>query len=95
MASYKLSIEAEADLVRIHQYGIRQFGVERADSYVYQLFDAFEQIAQQPELYPRVDNIRQGYRRCPFRSDSIYYRLFDARVEIMAIIGKQDTSGWL
>lgn len=93
--SYKLTTEAEADLIRIHQYGIREFGVERADSYAYRLFDKFEQIARHPELYPRVEDIREGYRRCPCGSESIYYRIYDGDVEIMAIIGQQDTADWL
>ncbi len=34
--------------------------------------------------------IRKGYRRCVCGSDSIFYRINNDVVEIMAIIGKQD-----
>jgi toxin ParE1/3/4 len=37
-----------------------------------------------------VDYIKEGYRRCPCGSDTIYYRIIDNMVEIMAIVGMQD-----
>jgi toxin ParE1/3/4 len=37
MSNYKLSNEAKADLIRIHQFGVRTFGTKQADKY----FNAF------------------------------------------------------
>jgi len=90
MGSYKLSEDAKADLIRIHQHGVREFGEEQADKYFAALFDRFEQIAQQPLLYPAVDFIREGYRRSVCGVDSIYYRIKGDTVEIMNILGRQD-----
>jgi EPS-associated MarR family transcriptional regulator len=36
-----------------------------------------------------------GYRRCVYRSDTIYYRVQPSGVEIMAILGGQDLDEWL
>jgi toxin ParE1/3/4 len=56
------------------------------------LFDRFEEIAERPNSYPAVDHIRKGYRRSVCGVDSIYYRVDDnGIVEIMAILGSQDT----
>jgi len=33
MGNYKLSENAKADLIRIHQYGVREFGEAQADKY--------------------------------------------------------------
>ena len=55
-------------------------------------FDRFEQLAKQPYLYQPVDYIRKGYRRSVCGVDSIYYRIEDNTVEIMNIVGNQDTS---
>ncbi len=60
MGNYKLSIEAKADLIRIHRRGIRE-----------------------------------NYRRSVCGVDSIYYRIDESEVEIMAIIGRQETEEWL
>ena len=90
MAEYRLSNDAKEDLIRIHQFGVKKFGITQADKYFYSFFDYFEIIAQRPFSFESVDYIKAGYRRCPYGSDTIYYRINDSMVEIMAIIGMQD-----
>jgi toxin ParE1/3/4 len=90
MAKYRLSNEAKKDLIRIHQYGVEKFGITQADKYYNSFFTYFDIIAQQPFSFESVDYIRNGYRRCACGSDSIYYRITNDIVEIMAIVGQQD-----
>lgn len=90
MAGYRLSREAEEDLIRIYRYGVQKFGVAQADAYFEAFFERFEHIAQRPLAFESVSHIRAGYRRCPCGVDSIYYRITEGTVEIMAIIGRQD-----
>ena len=90
MAKYKLSNEAQEDLIRIHHYGVGQFGERQADKYFDTFFDYFDLIAKQPFSFEAVDYIKPGYRRCVCESDSIYYRVQLDVVEIMTIIGRQD-----
>ena len=90
MAEFRLSNEAKEDLIRIHHFGVEKFGIIQADKYFNSFFDYFEIIAQRPFSFESVDYIKEGYRRCPCGSDTIYYRINDSMVEIMAIIGMQD-----
>ena len=90
MAEYRLSVSAKDDLIRIHHFGVEKFGVVQADKYFDSFFDFFEIIAQRPFSFESVDYIKKGYRRCPCGSDSIYYRINENMVEIMAIVGMQD-----
>lgn len=90
MAKYKLSNAAKEDLIRIHHFGIKKFGMAQADKYFETFFEYFELIARQPLSFESVDFIRTGYRRCVCGSDSIYYKVNVEELEIMAIIGKQD-----
>ena len=90
MVNYKLSNLAKDDLIRIHRYGIKQFGTIQADKYFDLLFENFDIIAQNPFSFESIDYIKVGYRRCSCGSDSIYYKIDNNAVEIMAIIGKQD-----
>jgi toxin ParE1/3/4 len=90
MVKYKLSNVAKEDLIRIHQYGVRTFGMTQADKYFGAFFDCFDMIAQQPFSFESIDFIKIGYRRCVCGSDSIYYKVNNDIVEIMAIIGRQD-----
>lgn len=87
---YKLSIEAKGDLQNIYAYGYQCWGEKQADSYFNAFFEAFLKIAEQPELYPKIDHIREGYRRCVCGVDSVYFRQVGNQVEIMSIIGNQD-----
>ena len=90
MAKYKLSNVAKEDLIRIHQYGSKRFGIAQADKYFNTFFEYFEIISERPYSFESVDYIRNGYRRCVCGVDSIYYRLVNDTVEIMTIIGRQD-----
>jgi toxin ParE1/3/4 len=90
MSNYRLSNTAKEDLIRIHQYGVKKFGVKQADKYFDSFFQCFDIIARQPFSFESVDYIREGYRRCPCGADSIFFRMNNNIVEIMAIIGRQD-----
>lgn len=85
-----LSNVAKEDLIRIHHYGTKKFGVKQADKYFDTFFDHFDLIAERPFSYEAVDYIKSGYRRCVCGVDSIFFRMNDEVVEIMTIIGRQD-----
>ena len=90
MAKYRLSNEAKVDLIRIHQYGVEKFGMTQADKYFDAFFEYFEIITQRPFSFESADYIKKGYRRCVCGSDSIYFKINEDIVEIMAIVGRQD-----
>ncbi len=90
MANYRLSNEAKADLIRIHQYGVKMFGHVQADKYINSLFEHFDRIAERPYSFLSVDYVKKGYRRCVCGSDSIYFKVHQNTVDIMAIVGRQD-----
>ena len=95
MAKYKLSNAAKEDLIRIHHYGIEKFGITQADKYFETFFEYFDLIAQRPYSFQSVDYIRKGYRRCVCGADSIFYRVKDDIVEIIAVIGRQELNNIL
>ena len=95
MAEYRLSNAAKEDLIRIHHFGVEKFGISQADKYFDSFFEYFDIIAQRPFAFESTDHIKKGYRRCVCGSDSIYYRINNGIVEIMAIIGRQDLNSIL
>lgn len=90
MGRYILSNVAKEDLIRIHHYGVKTFGVAQADKYFESFFNYFDIIAQRPFLFESIDYIKTGYRRCVCGSDNIYFKVNNDIVEIMAIVGRQD-----
>ena len=90
MAKYKLSNSAKEDLIRIHHFGVKKFGMTQADKYFESFFEYFEIISERPFSFESVEYIKAEYRRCPCGSENIYYRVNNNMVEIMSIIGRQD-----
>ena len=64
--------------------------MSKADKYFSTFFDYFDMIAQNPFSFESVDHIKKGYRRCHCGVDSIYFKINNNVVEIMAIVGRQD-----
>jgi toxin ParE1/3/4 len=89
MGSYILSESAKVDLKNIYRFGYQQFGEQQADKYFNGLIGCIEDIAKNPLQFQCVPELGT-YRRCIYISESIYYRIVNERVEIMAIIGRQD-----
>ena len=95
MTNYKLSNDAKEDLIRIHHYGVKKFGIVQADMYFDSFFKYFDIIAQRPYSFESVDFIKEGYRRFVCGSDSIFYKINKNIVEIIAIVGRQDLNNIL
>ena len=90
MAKYKLTTEAKEDLIRIYHYGVLRFGEKQADMYYESFFKYFEIIAERPYSFESVNSIKTAYRRCVCGSDSIFFKISEDTVDIIAIVGKQD-----
>ncbi|NOX44017.1 MAG: type II toxin-antitoxin system RelE/ParE family toxin [Gammaproteobacteria bacterium] len=93
MGSYELTKAADADFENIFDFGIDTFGLDQALSYQNSLKQRFAELAEQPKLYPAVDDIFEGYRRSVYGSHSIFYRIDGAKhIIIVRILGQQNLS---
>ncbi|MGA9637243.1 type II toxin-antitoxin system RelE/ParE family toxin [Flavobacterium sp.] len=90
MAKYRLSNEAKNDLIRIHHYGVEKFGMTQADKYFESFFEYFDIISQRPYSFESAEYIKKDYRRCVCGADSIYFKVNEDIIDIMAIVGRQD-----
>jgi len=90
MYKYKLSLEAEEDIVRIFEYGLRRFGMLQATKYYDMMFECFNKIASNPFLFPVVLSYKNVERYCVCGVDTIYYNINNDSIEIITIIGRQD-----
>ncbi|MDC6389582.1 type II toxin-antitoxin system RelE/ParE family toxin [Maribacter sp. PR1] len=95
MAEFRISNTAREDLIRIHHYGVKKFGITQADKYFESFFEYFEIISERPFSFESVDFIKKGYRRCVCGSDSIFFKVNEDIVEIMTTIGRQDLNNIL
>jgi len=90
MAKYRLSNEAKNDLIQIHHYGVEKFGMTQADKYFESFFEYFDIISQRPYSFESAEYIKKDYRRCVCGADSIYFKVNENIIDIMAIVGRQD-----
>ena len=90
MARYRLSDEAQSDLYRLYEFGVRTFGLQQADSYFDGIINRFQELAHNPQLYPKVDQLRKGYRRSVFGVHSIYYLVLNDEILIVRVLGRED-----
>jgi toxin ParE1/3/4 len=69
--------------------------MDQADKYFDTFFEYFDIISQRPFSFESIDFIKKGYGRCVCGSDSIYFKINEDIVEIIAIVGRQDLNNIL
>ncbi len=72
---FRLSVQAEEDIVSIAEDGIRIFGTVVAKRYHNELFALFELIAANPRMARERHEISPPVRIHPFKAHLIVYRL--------------------
>ncbi|MCH7399741.1 type II toxin-antitoxin system RelE/ParE family toxin [Belliella sp. DSM 107340] len=86
--NYKLTLQAEEDLIQIYMYGVRNFGATQAEKYFISLENTFKKIAENPLMFPLAYHVREGYRYCVHISHTVFFIVED-QVKIVRIIGSQ------
>jgi len=90
MQRFELTRDADKDLENIYHYGIDNFGIEQAITFYYSLNEAFDSICSNPQHYPSVDDVKNGYRRAVFKTYSIFFVERDDYIEISRVLRKDD-----
>lgn len=89
MKQFRLSKAADADMRKIAEYSLRQWGKEQQRAYIGELFDAFNRLAETPQIAACIDNIRSGYRKFPQASHIIFFRTSgNSDIEVIRILHK-------
>ena len=73
--SFKLSVEAEEDIIAIAEQGARMFGVDQAKRYHDELFVLFDLIAANPRIARERNELEPPVRIHPFKAHLIVYRV--------------------
>ncbi|MDP2715412.1 type II toxin-antitoxin system RelE/ParE family toxin [Rheinheimera sp.] len=83
---YKLRQHAKDDLEQIWLYSAEQWGKAQAARYLSQLFRSLNQLAQNPALGIKRDDVRAGYFSFSVLQHRVFY-LQDVRgIDVVAII---------
>ncbi len=83
---YRLTPQADLDLVDIWRYTEESWGKNQANTYLEKLERRFNDLADQPGLGKKRDEIRQGYRCFHEGRHLVFYRLHGKQIEIIRIL---------
>ena len=91
MVPYKLSNEAEQDLLDIYRYSYRAFGEKQADTYLSGLENAFHMISSNPRIGRERPDIDPTVRCIEHGKHVIFYDLYEDHVLIVRVLhGRMD-----
>lgn len=98
MAAHHLVIApaAKADLKEIYQYGLRQWGPAKSDSYLDTLKGKLWSLIEQPLMGIERPGLLGGIRSLPVESHILFYRVAVSKIEIIRVLhGRQDPARYL
>ena len=86
MADYRLSRRAATDLEAIAEFTINRFGIEQARRYRDELKACFENLAENPTIGRRAEQLANGLRRFEHRSHIVFYVLAEDGVLVVRVL---------
>lgn len=88
-ADYRLSRKAASDIENILDFSVREFGLEKAESYYQSLTQCLRLLSDNPEMGKIEDELRAGYRSFIHESHVIYYMARENDILIVRIFHKR------
>ena len=86
MGVYSLSFKAAADLDRIHEYTILNFGLKQAREYLSGLHERFEALAENPMHGRNASELSPGLRRLEYQSHVVFYVPKEKGIRIVRVL---------
>lgn len=93
MAKYSLTKQAEEDIQIIFEYGIVQFGLKQAETYLDKLEEKLKLLASNPKISKIRKELKHQVRAHPYNSHVILYKEFNNTVLILSIRSAREN--WL
>jgi toxin ParE1/3/4 len=86
MTGYALSQAEDADIEQIIADSVKRWGLTRAERYIFDLHEAFENLAAFPHIGNDAGHLRAGYFQLPHASHSIFYQKTDDGILIVRVL---------
>jgi toxin ParE1/3/4 len=83
---YRLRALALEDLEAIWRYTVEQWGIDQAERYLTALFTCFDDLAINPELGRKRDEVKPGYRSFPQGRHVVFYTIVPTEIEIIGVV---------
>ena len=83
---FDIKAAALADLESIYAYGLSEYGIERAESYLAGIREQFDRLIAHPRLGPVVPGLSQSLRVWRFNRHHVYYRVSKDAVTVIRVL---------
>ena len=91
---YRLSNEAENDIIAIVKIGIRLFGERQADRYNSDLFALFDLISANPRMARERKEVSPPVRIFPFKAHLVVY-IVDENDDVLIVRIRHGHENWI
>ncbi len=86
MAIFKISIKANQDLLEIGFYTQEKWGIAQRDKYLDEFNEAFQTLADNPELAPKYEGIRSSYRGYLLGKHIVFYVVYQYGIRVVRVL---------
>ncbi len=83
---YTLSKQAERDVKKLIQSSYLNFGFDVTDKYQRGLNNCFSLLASEPSIGVSADSLRSKYRKFPYQSHVVYYKVRKKDIFIVRLL---------
>jgi toxin ParE1/3/4 len=85
--SYKLTGEAQRDIIEIRDYTSRNWGAKQSRDYLRKLRGVLSQLAEMPGMgHHRIDDFGEYIYSFPYVIHMIYYSAQDTNIVVLAVL---------
>lgn len=86
MAGYRLTPDAQSDLIEIRRYGIEHWGTAQSQYYLSGLRQRIQLLAETPSLGKARPEVAEGVRSFPHESHVVYYITDEKQLVIFGVL---------
>lgn len=89
MGKYQLTNKAEAEIDRVFEYSVLNFGLSTAQGYLMGMHECFAMLADHQSWGNDYGFIENGLQRYEYRSHSVYYRETPDGILVARVLGNR------
>lgn len=86
--AWRLYPKAITDIEDIYLFGLSEFGLKKAESYIRNIEDAFQNIANTPDISRKCDHIRSKLLAWNIESHVIFFKKTKTGIAIIRVLHK-------
>tara|TARA_Y100001954_G_scaffold223665_1_gene262207 strand:- start:926 stop:1234 length:309 start_codon:yes stop_codon:yes gene_type:complete len=89
MPIYRLSPDAQSDLIEIRQFTVKQWGTAQSKKYLSELRETIRLLAETPSLGKSRPDVGSNVLSFPYASHVIYYVVHEQQLVVFGVLHKR------